>query len=194
MDPGTDARDVIAGRVVPLRRGFVPIVCRSQKDIAEALPIATGLAREGVFFSRHYAYRGMAARCGTAHLTRALSALLFGAIRAHLPALRSQLALTAQSVEQQLRELGDPVDAAAPAEQGHLLLKLLSRFAANFCDMIEGRVHADAGSDLLIDELFGGARMQEVVRTRFNQWTAEWEALMDSQLLDEEVLMALRNR
>ena len=136
----------------------------------------------------------MAARCGTAHLTRALSALLFGAIRAHLPALRSQLALTAQSVEQQLRELGDPVDAAAPAEQGHLLLKLLSRFATNFCDMIEGRVHADAGSDLLIDELFGGARIQEIVRTRFNQWTAEWEALMDSQLLDEEVLMALRNR
>jgi hypothetical protein len=28
------------------------------------VPIATGLTREAVFFSRHYAYRGMAARCG----------------------------------------------------------------------------------------------------------------------------------
>ena len=35
--------------------------------------------------------------------------------------------------------------------------------------------------------------MQEIVRTRFNQWTAEWEVLMDSQLRDEEILMALRN-
>ena len=184
---------MLAGRVVPLRRGFVPIVCRSQKDIAESVSIATGAARERTFFSRHYAYKHMAARCGTPYLTRVLSHMLFTAIRAHLPALRSQLSLTAQSYEAQLRELGDPVDAAGPKEQGHLLLKLLSRFAANFCDMIEGRVHADAGGDLLIDELFGGARMQEIVRTRFNQWTAEWETLMDSQLRDEEILMALRN-
>jgi len=193
MDPGTDARDVLAGRVIPLRRGFVPLVCRSQKDISENLTIATGLTREKAFFSRHFAYKHMHNRCGAPYLTRVLSHMLFTSIRAHLPALRSQLSLTAQSLEAQLRELGDPVEAAGPKEQGHLLLKLLSRFATNFCDMIEGRVHADAGGDLLIDELFGGARMQEIVRTRFNQWCGEWETLMDTQLKDEEILMALRN-
>ena len=102
MDPGTDAREVIAGRVVPLRRGFVPVVCRSQKDIAESMPIvreavrvvrcgasapylslpstpiqATGLQRETVFFARHYAYKSMASRCGSSYLTRALSHMLF---------------------------------------------------------------------------------------------------------------------
>ena len=193
MDPGTDAREALSGRVVALRRGFVPVVCRSQKDIIEAMPFADGIARERAFFERHYAYRAMAARCGSAYLTRTLSHMLFTAIRAHLPSVRSQLSLAAQSYEQQLRELGDPVEAAGPKEQGHLVLKLLSRFATNFCDMIEGRVHADAGSDLLIDELFGGARIQEIVRTRFNQWTAEWEQLMDSQLRDDEILMAVRN-
>jgi dynamin 1-like protein len=193
MDPGTDAREALSGRVVALRRGFVPVVCRSQKDIAEAMPFSDGIARERAFFERHYAYRAMAARCGSAYLTRTLSHMLFTAIRAHLPSVRSQLSLAAQSYEQQLRELGDPVEAAGPKEQGHLVLKLLSRFATNFCDMIEGRVHADAGSDLLIDELFGGARIQEIVRTRFNQWTAEWEQLMDSQLRDDEILMAVRN-
>ena len=193
MDPGTDAREALSGRVVALRRGFVPVVCRSQKDIIETMPIADGLAREKAFFERHYAYRAMASRCGSAYLTRTLSHMLFTAIRAHLPSVRSQLSLAAQSYEQQLRELGEPVEAAGPKEQGHLVLKLLSRFASNFCDMIEGRVHADAGSDLLIDELFGGARIQEIVRTRFNQWTAEWEQLMDSQLRDDEILMAVRN-
>ena len=68
----------------------------------------------------------MASRCGSSYLTRVLSHMLFLAIRAHLPSLRSQLVLTSQSVEQQLRELGDPVDTADPKEQGHLLLKLLS--------------------------------------------------------------------
>jgi hypothetical protein len=44
--------------------------------------------------------------------------------------------------------------------QGQLLLKLLSRFASNFCDMTDGRVHADDADDLLTEQMFGGARMQ----------------------------------
>jgi hypothetical protein len=96
MDPGTDAREVLSGRVISLRRGFVPIVCRSQKDIAEGMPIQAGLTRERAFFERHYAYKGQAGRCGTAYLTRVLSHMLFTAIRTHLPALRSQLSLAAQ--------------------------------------------------------------------------------------------------
>jgi len=193
MDPGTDAREALSGRVIALRRGFVPVVCRSQKDIIENMPFSDGVTREKMFFERHYAYRAMSSRCGTGYLTKSLSFMLFTAIRSHLPSVRSQLSLAAQSYEQQLRELGEPVEAANSKEQGHLVLKLLSRFATNFCDMIEGRVHADAGSDLLIDELFGGARIQEIVRTRFNQWTQEWELLMDSQLRDDEILMAVRN-
>jgi dynamin 1-like protein len=193
MDPGTDAREALSGRVIALRRGFVPVVCRSQKDIIENMPFSDGVTRERMFFERHYAYRAMSSRCGTGYLTKSLSFMLFTAIRSHLPSVRSQLSLAAQSYEQQLRELGEPVEAANSKEQGHLVLKLLSRFATNFCDMIEGRVHADAGSDLLIDELFGGARIQEIVRTRFNQWTQEWELLMDSQLRDDEILMAVRN-
>lgn len=193
MDPGTDAREVLAGRVIPLRRGFVPVVARSQKDIQDSLPVAQGLARERMFFERHPAYRHMAARCGTQYLTRVLSTLLMNSVRTWLPQIRSEISLMTQSAEASLRELGDPVEAAEPREQGHLLLKLLSRFAQNFCDTIEGRVHADAGGDQLIDELFGGARIQEIIRTRFTQWTFEWEELMDSQLTDAEILMALRN-
>lgn len=193
MDHGTDARDILSGKVVPLKRGFVPMVSRSAKDIAEGMGIKAGLQKERSFFERHPAYRNFTDRCGTACLTRILSNMLFSAIKSHLPAIKSQLSLTAQSTEQQLRDLGDPVDPSKPSEQGQLLLRLLNRFAQNFCDMLEGRVHADAGSDLLVDELFGGARLAEIVRTRFNQWTAEWEILMDESLRDEEILMALRN-
>ena len=52
MDPGTDARDVLSGRLVALKKGFVPLVCRSQKDITDNMPIDNALARERIFFDR----------------------------------------------------------------------------------------------------------------------------------------------
>ena len=70
----------------------------------------------------------------------------------------------AQTAEQALRELGDPIDSAGvvggTGGAGQLLLKLLSRFASNFCDMVDGRVHADESDDLLTEQMFGGARIQ----------------------------------
>jgi len=33
MDEGTNAIDLLNGRVYPLRLGYVGVVCRSQKDI-----------------------------------------------------------------------------------------------------------------------------------------------------------------
>ena len=33
MDEGTDARDILENKTLPLRRGYVGIVNRSQKDI-----------------------------------------------------------------------------------------------------------------------------------------------------------------
>ena len=33
MDEGTDARDIMENKLLPLRRGYVAVVNRSQKDI-----------------------------------------------------------------------------------------------------------------------------------------------------------------
>ena len=203
MDPGTDARDVLSGRVVALKRGFVPVVGRSQKEINEAMPVDKALARERLFFERHPCYRAFAARCGTLHLTRLLSSMLFAAVKAWAPTVRSEISSMIQGSELALRELGDPVTDGADGVGGGgsgptLLLKLLSRFATNFSDMVEGRVHGDdADTDLLTAQMFGGARIQEVIRSRFYCATAEWLAAFQRNdpaiLPDEEILMALRN-
>ena len=39
MDEGTHALDIIRGQVYPLKLGYVPVICRSQKDIMEGKPI-----------------------------------------------------------------------------------------------------------------------------------------------------------
>ena len=73
MDPGTDALDVLQGRVVPLRRGFVGVVNRSQQNIIDHMDIDSARIQERMFFERHSAYRGVATRMGTQYLTRVLN-------------------------------------------------------------------------------------------------------------------------
>ena len=37
MDEGTDVVDILAGRIIPLRLGYVPVVNRGQRDIRECV-------------------------------------------------------------------------------------------------------------------------------------------------------------
>jgi Dynamin central region/Dynamin GTPase effector domain len=203
MDAGTDARELLSGRLFHLKRGFIPVVGRSQKDILEGMPLDKALLREKLFFERHPAYRDIAAtRCGISHLSRTLSTLVMSAIRAWLPKVRSQVSLMLQTAEQELRELGPPA-AATPEVAGQTVLKLLTAYAANFSNMIEGRsaLVSTAGGipqqDLLIRQLFGGARLQEHIRSRFStaieDWLSGFVRHSSATLPSAEILMALRN-
>lgn len=50
MDEGTDARDVLENRVFPLRRGYVGVVNRSQRDIDGQKDIKKAMESERKFF------------------------------------------------------------------------------------------------------------------------------------------------
>lgn len=50
MDPGTDASEILHNRIVPLRRGYVAVVNRGQRDIDADLSIRVGLRNEERFF------------------------------------------------------------------------------------------------------------------------------------------------
>ena len=53
MDEGTDAREILENKVLPLRRGYVGVVNRSQKDIDGRKDIKTAVAAERKFFLRY---------------------------------------------------------------------------------------------------------------------------------------------
>lgn len=53
MDEGTDARDVLENKLLPLRRGYIGVVNRSQKDIDGRKDISAALAAERKFFLRY---------------------------------------------------------------------------------------------------------------------------------------------
>ncbi|VIP00257.1 Uncharacterized protein BM_BM9362 [Brugia malayi] len=57
MDEGTDARDILENRLFPLRRGYIGVVNRGQKDIVGKKDIRAALDAERKFFISHSAYR-----------------------------------------------------------------------------------------------------------------------------------------
>uniref|UniRef100_A0A3N7FY73 Dynamin stalk domain-containing protein n=1 Tax=Populus trichocarpa TaxID=3694 RepID=A0A3N7FY73_POPTR len=70
MDRGTDARNLLLGKVIPLRLGYVGVVNRSQEDINDAL------AAE-LFFRSRPVYNGLADRCGVPQLAKKLNQVEF---------------------------------------------------------------------------------------------------------------------
>lgn len=91
MDEGTDAREILENKLLPLRRGYIGVVNRSQRDIEGRKDIKVALDAERKFFLSHPGYRHMADRMGTAYLQRVLNQQLTNHIRDSLPALRDKL-------------------------------------------------------------------------------------------------------
>lgn len=73
MDEGTDVVDILAGRIIPLRLGYVPVVNRGQRDIENKRLISFALEHEKNFFDNHKAYRNKSSYCGTPYLARKLN-------------------------------------------------------------------------------------------------------------------------
>ena len=73
MDAGTNALDVLTGRVYPLKLGFIGVVNRSQQDINAGLPMSDALDHETEFFKNHAAYRNISHRNGTKFLAKTLN-------------------------------------------------------------------------------------------------------------------------
>jgi vacuolar protein sorting-associated protein 1 len=73
MDQGTDVVDILAGRVIPLKLGYVPVVNRGQRDIDNKKRITAALEAEKKFFESHPSYSSKAQYCGTPFLARKLN-------------------------------------------------------------------------------------------------------------------------
>jgi len=91
MDSGTNALDMLEGRIIPLRLGYIGVINRSQKDINERKPIQAALKAETVFFSSSPLYHSVASRCGTLYLSRTLNKILMNHIKETLPELKAKI-------------------------------------------------------------------------------------------------------
>lgn len=104
MDEGTDARDILNNKKLPLRRGYIGVVNRSQKKINEKMDISTSLQVERDFLKGHKYYRNFADRMGTQYLQRVLNRQLTEHIQEKLPSLQDELSKRMVLTEKKVKE------------------------------------------------------------------------------------------
>ncbi|XP_071359642.1 dynamin-2 isoform X4 [Trachinotus anak] len=185
MDEGTDARDILENKLLPLRRGYIGVVNRSQKDIDGKKDIRAALAAERKFFLSHPAYRHIAERMGTPHLQKTLNQQLTNHIRDTLPGLRSKLQSQMLSLEKEVEEYKNfrPDD---PARKTKALLQMVQQFGVDFEKCIEG-----SGDQVDTSNLSGGAKINRIFHERFPFELVKME--FDEKELRKEISYAIKN-
>ncbi|KAF9206110.1 vacuolar protein sorting-associated protein 1 [Haplosporangium sp. Z 27] len=156
MDAGTDVVDILAGRVIPLRLGYVPVVNRGQRDIDTKKSITRSLEAERNFFEEHIAYRSKAQYCGTPYLARKLNMILMHHIRNTLPEIKAKIQAALVKYQTELANLGDTLGDGT-AGQASIVLNIITEFCSEFRTVIDGN-----STDLTSFELSGGARISFV--------------------------------
>ncbi|XP_042564226.1 dynamin-1 isoform X1 [Clupea harengus] len=185
MDEGTDAREILENKLLPLRRGYIGVVNRSQKDIDGKKDITAAMAAERKFFMTHPSYRHLAERMGTTYLQKTLNQQLTNHIRDTLPALRNKLQSQLLSIEKEVEEYKNfrPDD---PSRKTKALLQMVQQFAVDFEKCIEG-----SGDQIDTYELSGGARINRIFHERFPFELVKMEC--DEKELRKEISYAIKN-
>ncbi|XP_039517431.1 dynamin-1a isoform X2 [Pimephales promelas] len=185
MDEGTDARDILENKLLPLRRGYIGVVNRSQKDIDGKKDINAAMAAERKFFLSHPSYRHLADRMGTPFLQKTLNQQLTNHIRDTLPALRAKLQSQVLSIEKEVDEYKNfrPDD---PSRKTKALLQMVQQFSVDFEKRIEG-----SGDQIDTYELSGGARINRIFHERFPFELVKME--FDEKELRKEISYAIKN-
>ncbi|XP_072340660.1 dynamin-1-like protein isoform X4 [Scyliorhinus torazame] len=179
MDAGTDAMDVLMGRVIPVKLGIIGIVSRSQLDINNKKIVADALKDEHAFLQKKYP--SLANRNGTKHLAKTLNRLLMHHIRDCLPELKTRINVLAAQYQSLLNSYGEPVE-----DKSATLLQLITKFAAEYCHTIEG-----TAKYIETSELCGGARICYIFHETFGRTLESVDALGGLNTID--ILTAIRN-
>ncbi|XP_034371229.1 dynamin-1-like protein isoform X22 [Arvicanthis niloticus] len=179
MDAGTDAMDVLMGRVIPVKLGIIGVVNRSQLDINNKKSVTDSIRDEYAFLQKKYP--SLANRNGTKYLARTLNRLLMHHIRDCLPELKTRINVLAAQYQSLLNSYGEPVD-----DKSATLLQLITKFATEYCNTIEG-----TAKYIETSELCGGARICYIFHETFGRTLESVDPLGGLNTID--ILTAIRN-
>lgn len=183
MDKGTDCFDVLANKVVPLRYGFVGVVCRSQQDINDRKSMLAAREAEHAFFANSPIYATLADQSGTVYLSRKLNNLLLEHIKSIIPDLKQHIDKLMAGTRKQMENLG--MFEQENIEPSAHLLSLIKVFSDTINQTIDGGV-TDATKELL-----GGARLDYIFHECFAAYVTTLNAKKD--LTDEYIRINTRN-
>ncbi|XP_077259640.1 dynamin related protein 1 isoform X1 [Temnothorax americanus] len=179
MDAGTDAIDILCGRVIPVKLGIIGVVNRSQQDIMNNKSIKEALKDEATFLQRKYPT--LANRNGTPYLAKTLNRLLMQHIRDCLPELKNRVNTMVGQYQTLLNSYGGDVE-----DKSQTLLQIITKFANSYCATIEGTAR-----NIDTTALCGGARICYIFHEAFGKTLDSINPLAD--LSKGDILTAIRN-
>ncbi|TID28806.1 hypothetical protein CANINC_002325 [Pichia inconspicua] len=158
MDEGTDVINILTGKVIPLRNGYVAVINRGQKDIENHKTIRAALEDERRFFENHPSYSSKAQYCGTPYLAKKLNNILLSHIKATLPQIKAKIESMLKKFQDELNNLG-PEAAQLPSS---VVLNVITDFCNDYNGVLDGQT-----KDISSNELSGGARISFVFHEIF---------------------------
>ena len=185
MDQGTDAKEILENRLLPLRRGFVGVVNRSQKDIDGKKDIKAAMQNERKFFMTHASYRHMADRMGTPYLQKVLNQQLTNHIRETLPTLKQNLQKQLLSMEKDVAKYKG-FQNNDKGRRTKTMLQMVNQFSTNFQQAIEG-----SGVTVSTDSLTVGAKINKLFHERLPIQIAERK--IEEKSLRREIKVVIQN-
>lgn len=178
MDEGTDAWNMLQGKVIPVKLGIIGVVNRSQKDINDDKSIEESLDDEQKFLMTNYPR--IASKHGSSCLSKTVQRLLTGHIKACLPDLKNKIVfqLTRRRVEfSQIEE--------NKKDKKSILHDLLSEFSRKYVSAIKGELTC-----IDTNTLYGGAKLNYIFK-QFTKTVNGFEAL--AGLTESHILTAMQN-
>jgi dynamin 1-like protein len=179
MDAGTDAIDILCGRVIPVKLGIIGVINRSQQDIIDKKDIKEAIKDEASFLQRKYPT--LATRNGTPYLAKTLNRLLMHHIRDCLPELKTRVNVMASQFQTLLNSYGAEV-----VEKNTTLLQIITKFASSYVATLDGTAR-----NIETSELCGGARICYIFHETFGRTLDSIHPL--SGLTSMDILTAIRN-
>merc|ERR1712165_395241 len=179
MDAGTDAIDILCGRVIPVKLGIIGVINRSQQDIIDKKDIKEAIKDEASFLSRKYLT--LATRNGTPYLAKTLNRLLMHHIRDCLPELKTRVNVMASQFQTLLNSYGAEV-----VEKNTTLLQIITKFASSYVATLDGTAR-----NIETSELCGGARICYIFHETFGRTLDSIHPL--TGLSNMDILTAIRN-
>lgn len=165
MDSGTDAYDTLTGRFLPLRLGYVGVVCRGQKALNSEQSVAAAVEAENRFFSNHPRYRLIADKCGTQYLSKRLNQILIAHIKNNIPRIRTSLTnLLIETRKECDKYAADPA-AYGDVSASAILLERIKVFTEALTSLVKGKDAKHSSKN----ELVGGALIKKTFTADYSK-------------------------
>lgn len=131
MDAGTDASDILCGKIIPVRLGIIGVINRSQKDTVQNKSLTSSIEDEASFLQKHYP--NICHRHGSLYLAKTLNKILTCHIRRCLPDLKQRIAAIKAQTIATLGFYGQDV-----VDNSKILLHVITKFCTAYCASLDG--------------------------------------------------------